>query len=121
MCVLLRADLTGPGMAIQAHLPKRVGWPCPVRSALKRTPMQDFDSFPIMFYYIISTTYQIIGAYFALFILLDFRMVCALISQLENVTMCPGLPVDRRAVGGSEKVGVVCGGLDHGRHSLYQF
>ena len=38
------------GTAIQAHLPKRVGWPCPVRSALKRTPVQDFNSFSIMFY-----------------------------------------------------------------------
>ena len=39
-------------------LPKRVGWPCPVRSALKRTPVHDFNSFSIIFYYIITTTYQ---------------------------------------------------------------
>ena len=32
--------------------------------------------------------------------------LAALISQLENVTMCPGLPVDRRAVGRSENLGV---------------
>ena len=32
--------------------------------------------------------------------------LAALISQLENVTMCPGLPVDRRAVGMSENLGV---------------
>ena len=44
--VLLRADLI-------AHQPKRVGWPCPVRSALKRTPVQDFNFFSIIFYCII--------------------------------------------------------------------
>ena len=41
-----------------------VEWPCPVRSALKRTPVQDFNSFSIMFYNIISTTYQKIGDLF---------------------------------------------------------
>ena len=51
-------------MGIQAHLPKRVGWPCPVRSALKRTPVQDFNYFSIMFYYIISTTYKKLGDLF---------------------------------------------------------
>ena len=56
-------------------LPKRVGWPCPVRSALKRTPVQDFNSFSILFYYIISTTYQKIGDLFCLVIFLDFRTV----------------------------------------------
>ena len=62
MGLLLRADLTGP--AIKAHLPKRVGWPCSARSALKRTPMQDFISFSIMFYYIISTkSYTTIGTF----------------------------------------------------------
>ena len=35
--VLLRADLT----AIPPFLAKRLGWPCPVRSALKRTPMHN--------------------------------------------------------------------------------
>ena len=53
-------------MAIRAHLPKRVGWPCLVRSVLKRTPVQDFDSFSIMFYYIISITYQKSGDLFCL-------------------------------------------------------
>ena len=57
-------------------LPKWVGWPCPVRSALKRTPVQDFNSFSILFYYIISTTYQKIGDLFCLVIFLDFRTVC---------------------------------------------
>ena len=33
--------------------------------------------------------------------------LAALISQLENVTMCPGLPVARRTVGGSENLGVL--------------
>ena len=63
-------------MAIQAHLPKRMGWPSPVRSALKRTPVQDFNSFSIIFYYIISTTiYQKIGDLFCLAIFLDFCTV----------------------------------------------
>ena len=34
-----------------------LNWLCPARSALKRTPVQDFNHFSIMFYYIISTTY----------------------------------------------------------------
>ena len=62
-------------MAIQAHLPKRVGWPCTVRSALNRTPVQDFKSFSIMFYYIISTPYQKIGDLFCHVIFLDFGPV----------------------------------------------
>ena len=45
-------------------LPKRVGWLCPVKSALKRTPVHDFNSFSIIIYYIISTTYQKIGDLF---------------------------------------------------------
>ena len=58
-----------------------IGWlakmamPCPVKSALKRKPVQDFDSFSIIFYYIISTSYQEIGDLFALFIFLDFCTV----------------------------------------------
>ena len=63
-------------MAIQAHLPKRVGWPCLVRSALKRTPVQGFNSFSIMFYYIISITYQKIGDLFWPHIFLNFCTVC---------------------------------------------
>ena len=41
-----------------------LNWPCPVRSALKRTHVQDFNSFSIMFYYIISTTCLKIGDLF---------------------------------------------------------
>ena len=45
-------------MAIPPFLADGLGWPCYVRSDLKRTPLQDFNSFSIIFYYIISTTYQ---------------------------------------------------------------
>ena len=38
--------------------------PGPVRSALKRTHIEDFNYFPIMFYYIITTKYQKIGELF---------------------------------------------------------
>ena len=39
--------LHGPNRAwlSKPFLPKRVGWPCPVRSALKRTAVLDFNSF----------------------------------------------------------------------------
>ena len=63
MGVLLRADL-------QAYLPKRVGWPFHVRSALKRIPVQDFNAFFMMF-----TAYQKIGNLFCPVILLDFHTV----------------------------------------------
>ena len=46
-----------------------------VRSALKRTQVQDFSSLFIMIYYIISTTYKELKTYFALFIFLVFRIV----------------------------------------------
>ena len=72
--VLLRADLTGHGQIIR-FLPKRVGWPCPVRSAFKRTPVQDFNSYSILFFYNISTKYQKIGDLFCPVIFLDFRTV----------------------------------------------
>ena len=68
--ILLRADLTGhshPSLFWQKWA-DWLNWPCPVRSALKRTPVQDFSSFPIMFYYIISTTYQKLETYFDLHI-----------------------------------------------------
>merc|ERR1712153_287243 len=65
-----------PNQPISRFLPKRVGWPCPVRSAHKRTPVQDFDSFSIMLYYIFSTTYQTIGDLFSPLIFLDFCRVC---------------------------------------------
>ena len=41
-----------------------LGWPCPVRSTLKMKPMQEFDSFSIVFYYIISTKYLKVGELF---------------------------------------------------------
>ena len=63
------------GTEIQAHLPKRVGWLCPVRSALKRTPVEDLNSFSIMFNYIISTTYQKIRELFCPVIFLDFNIL----------------------------------------------
>ena len=53
-------------MAIPPFWQKGLEWPCPVRSALKRTPVEDFNSFSIMFYYIISTKYQKIGDLFCL-------------------------------------------------------
>ena len=43
---------------------KGLGWLCPVRPALKRMPVQDFNPFSIMFFHIISTTYQRIGDLF---------------------------------------------------------
>ena len=49
---------TWPIQPISQFLPKRVGWPCPVSSAFKRTPVKDFNHFSIMFYYINSTTNQ---------------------------------------------------------------
>ena len=60
-------NMAWPIQPISQFLPKRVGWPCPVRSALKRTPVQDFNSFSI----IISTTYQKIGDLFCPGIFLD--------------------------------------------------
>ena len=60
---LLRADLTGHGHP-SCFGQRGLGWPCPVRAALKRTPVQDINSFSIMFYYIISPTYQKIGDLF---------------------------------------------------------
>ena len=46
-----------------------------VRSALKRTPVQDFDYFSIIFYYMISSKYQKIGDLFCPVIFLYFRTV----------------------------------------------
>ena len=43
-----------PNRIIPPFLTDVLGWPCPVRSALKRTPTQDFNSFSIMFCYIIK-------------------------------------------------------------------
>ena len=41
-----------------------LNWLCPIRSVLKGTPVQNFNSFSIMFYYVIRTTYQKIGDLF---------------------------------------------------------
>ena len=45
-------------------------------SALKRTPVQGFNSFSIMLYYLFSTTYQRIGDLFCPVIFLNFCTVC---------------------------------------------
>jgi hypothetical protein len=80
--VILRADLTGYSQFSQSadfcQKGQRVGWPCPVRSALKRTSVQDFNSFSIIFYYIFSTSYQKIEDLFCPVIFLDFRTVSVL-------------------------------------------
>ena len=65
--ILHRCPFKGwPNRARPSHpfWQKGLEWPCPVRSALKRTPVQDFNSFSIIFYCIISTTYQKIGDLF---------------------------------------------------------
>ena len=69
-CVLLRANLIGHGHPSPFAKKGEMAVP-PVRSALKRTPMQDFK-----FYYIFITTYQNIGDLFCLAIFMDFRTVC---------------------------------------------
>ena len=53
--VLLRADLTDHGHLTLFGRSKPI---CPVRSALIRKHVEDFDSFSIMFYYLIGTTYK---------------------------------------------------------------
>ena len=56
MDVLLRADLiysARPSHLFWQNLADWLNWPCPVRAALQTTPVQDFDSFSIMFYYMI--------------------------------------------------------------------
>ena len=64
---------------------KGLGWLCPVRSALKRTPLQDLNYFSIMFYNNISTTYQKIGDLFCpVFVpVLDFHIVCEM--KLDDI------------------------------------
>ena len=73
-----------PNRARPSHLfwQKGLGWLCPVRSALRRTPVQEFHSFSIIFYYITSTICQKIGDLFCLFIFLDFCTVCLQLFQL---------------------------------------
>ena len=55
-----------------------------VRSALKRTPVQNFNHFSIMFNYIFSTTYERIGDLFCSVIFLDFRTVCNKRTEVEK-------------------------------------
>ena len=58
-----------------------VGLPCPVKSALKRTLLQCFNSFSISFYYIITTTYKKIGYLFCLVCISGLlQMWCRLMS-----------------------------------------
>ena len=81
MGVLLRADLTKAMKSrVNQQIPaKKDGMAVPVRTVLKRTPVQDFNSFFIMFYYIIrfiTTIYQKNGDLFCSFVFLDFRKVC---------------------------------------------
>ena len=52
--ILMGADLTGH--PFWQKVADWLNWLFPVRSALKRTPVQDFDFFPLMFYYIIGVT-----------------------------------------------------------------
>ena len=63
-----RKKCDGRALLGQPFLPKRVGWLFSVRSALKRTPIKDFNYFSIMF--------SFMETYIALFIFLEFRMVC---------------------------------------------
>ena len=56
--------LTEQGKAIPPFWAEWLEWVCPVRLALKSTSMQDFNYFPLVMYYIISTTYQKIGDLF---------------------------------------------------------
>ena len=64
-----RAQSSKPFLLIQ------VWWLSPVKSALKRTPVPDFNTFSIMFYSIISTTYQKIVDRFCPVIFLVFHTV----------------------------------------------
>ena len=61
MGVILRADLAGYGHPTLFGRKGLDGHALLHRPALIKTPMQDFDSFSIMFYYINSTIYQKIG------------------------------------------------------------
>ena len=79
---------TWPIQPISRFLPKRVGWPCPVRSALKRTPCRNLIIFlynVLLCKYIISTTYQKIGDLFCPVIFLDFRSVLGPRASLSKI------------------------------------
>jgi len=57
MGVLLRADLTGHGQFSQLADFCQKGWDDrPLLSALKKTPVQEFNYSSITFFYFISTT-----------------------------------------------------------------
>ena len=77
--VLLRADLTGHGQFSQLADICQKGWDghALLGQPSKRSPVQDFNSFSIMFYYIFSITYQKIGDLFCPVIFLDFPTVCS--------------------------------------------
>ena len=73
MVVLLRDDLSVHGLPTP-FWQKGLGWSCPVRSALKRTHMQDFDSFSIMLTKSLAPNIKKLETYIALFIFLEFRI-----------------------------------------------
>ena len=65
-------------MAKMAEIGQLAAWPCPVRSVLKRTPVQYFNFFPILYSTtILASHIKKLETYFALFIFLDFRTVCS--------------------------------------------
>ena len=66
--ILLRTGLFNRARPSKPFLPK-------MGHALKRTPVQDFDYFSIIFYYMISTSYQKFGDLFCPIIILGFRTV----------------------------------------------
>ena len=72
MGVLLRAELTGHGHSSPS-----------AKKALKRTPVQDFNYFSMMFCYIISTTYKKVGDLFYPVIFLDFHTVILSLLHLK--------------------------------------
>ena len=69
--VLLRADITGHSQ-ISQFTPKKVGWPCSVRSSIKRTGFQVFFHNVILCTFVAPHVKEL-KTYF--FIFLDFRIV----------------------------------------------
>ena len=59
------------------------GWPCPVRSALKRTPVQNLNSSSIRIYWIFTD--QNIGDLFCPVMFLNFRTRCAACHTIVDV------------------------------------
>ena len=84
--VLLRADLPGHGHPTCFGRKGLYGHALLARSALKRTPVQDFYYFPIMFYYI-STICQKIGDLFCLDDIsgLSHSVICSLLSNTQAI------------------------------------